>query len=196
MAYTNNNGQVRVGVRSGITNSPIVQPAFSASLLQSLYGVWNGDADGSGLTASLYSVWNGSGTNNQTVKNAWNANGNVIDSKSGANGTIVISNGTTGVTTSTMSFGTGKLGSGAFTFNGSNFIQLPADTFTFTGDFSVSMWVYIPSTVTSDARYPNIGVPLLTAFDNKNGYTNYRGWGGLSWYNNQMRFDTGGYSYG
>jgi hypothetical protein len=197
MAYTNNNGQVRIGVRSGITNSPIQQTTtVSASLLQSLYGVWNGDADGSGLTASLYSVWNGSGTNNQTVKNAWNANGNVIDSKSGANGTIVISNGTTGVTTSTMSFGTGKLGSGAFTFNGSNFIQLPADTFTFTGDFSVSMWVYIPSTVTSDARYPNIGVPLLTAFDNKNGYTNYRGWGGLSWYNNQMRFDTGGYSYG
>jgi hypothetical protein len=196
MAYTNNNGQVRIGVRSGINNSPIVQPAFSASLLQSLYGVWNGDADGSGLTASIYSVWNGSGTNNQTVKNAWNANGNVTDSKGGANGTIVVSNGTTGVTTATMSFGTGKIGSGAFTFNGNNFIKLPADTFKFTGDFSVSMWVYIPSSVTSDTRYANIGVPLLTAFDNQNGYTTYRGWGGLSWYNNQMRFDTGGYSYG
>ena len=29
MAYTNSNGQIRVGVRSGITNSPIIQPAFS-----------------------------------------------------------------------------------------------------------------------------------------------------------------------
>ncbi len=197
MAYTNNNGQIRVGVRSGITNSPIQQTnTVSASLLQALYGVWNGDADGSGLTSSIYGVWNGTGTNNKTVKNAWNANGDAVDSKGGANGTIVVSNGTTGVTTATMSFGTGKIGSGAFTFNGNNFIKLPADTFKFTGDFSVSMWVYIPSSVTSDTRYANIGVPLLTAFDNQNGYTTYRGWGGLSWYNNQMRFDTGGYSYG
>ena len=191
--YINNSGQIRLGWRSPVVSN---QPTISASLLQSLYGVWNGDADGSGLTASIYSVWNGSGTNNQTVKNAWNANGNVTDSKGGANGTIVVSNGTTGVTTASMSFGTGKIGSGAFTFNGNNFIKLPADTFTFTGDFSVSMWVYIPSSVTSDTRYANIGVPLLTAFDNQNGYTTYRGWGGLSWYNNQMRFDTGGYSYG
>ena len=188
-----NNGVGRVGIRSYVAAPTQVT---ASTLLTSLYSVWNADTLGTSLDSSIYGAWNAEASNNVTVKNAWNANGNAIDSKSGANGTIVVSNGTTGTTVGTMSFGTGKLGSGAFTFNGSNFIQLPADTFTFTGDFSVSMWVYIPSTVTSDTRYTNIGVPLLTAFDNKNGYTNYRGWGGLSWYGNQVRFDTGGYSYG
>ena len=171
-----NNGVGRVGIRSYVAAPTQVT---ASTLLTSLYSVWNADTLGTSLDSSIYGAWNAEASNNVTVKNAWNANGNAIDSKSGANGTIVVSNGTTGTTVGTMSFGTGKLGSGAFTFNGSNFIQLPADTFTFTGDFSVSMWVYIPSTVTSDTRYTNIGVPLLTAFDNKNGYTNYRGWGGL-----------------
>ena len=188
-----NNGVGRIGIRSYVAVS---QQITTSTLLNSLYSVWNADTLGTSLDTSIFGAWNGEDSNNVTVKNAWNANGNAIDSKGTANGTIVISNGTTGVTTSTMSFGTGKLGSGAFTFNGSNFIQLPADTFNFTGDFSVSMWVYLPSTVTSDARYPNVGVPLLNAFDNKNGYTSYRGWGGLSWYGNRVSFDTGGYSYG
>ena len=43
MAYTNANGQTRVGVR--ISNSPLVTPTISASLLQSLFGVWNGEVD-------------------------------------------------------------------------------------------------------------------------------------------------------
>ena len=59
MAYTNSNGQIRVGVRSGITNSPIQPNTVSASLLQSLYGVWNGDTTTNELGTSLYGVWNG-----------------------------------------------------------------------------------------------------------------------------------------
>ena len=186
------NGVGRIGIRNYVATQQIT----TSTLLNSLYSVWNADTLGTSLDTSIVGVWNAEASNNATVKNAWNANGNAIDSKSGANGTIVVSNGTTGTMVGTMSFGTGKLGSGAFTFNGSNFIQLPADTFNFTGDFSVSMWVYIPSTATSDPRYASVGVPLLTAFDNKNGYTTYRGWGGLSWYGNRVSFDTGGYSYG
>ena len=124
---------------------------------------------GSTLTTGIYGVWNGDGSNNLTVKNAWNANGNAIDSKSGANGTIATPSGTTW-TTGTMSFGSGKLGSGAFTFSGSNFIVLPTNTLTFTNDFSFSMWIYVPTTFgTNYCR-------LLDAFDNGNGYTNYFGW--------------------
>jgi len=205
----NNLGQVLVGFRSPVVNQ------VTSTLLTSLFGVWNGDtttttlatgaygawnAEGSvtatQLQTSAFGAWNADGTNNVSVAYAWNANGNVSDGKSGVTGSVVISNGTTGTTAATMSYGSGKLGSGAFTFNGSNFIKLPNDTFTFNGDFSVSMWIYLPSAVTSDSRYNSIGVPLLTAFDNQNGYTNYRGWGGLSWYNNQLSFDTGGYSYG
>ena len=149
---------------------------------------------GSTLTTGIYGVWNVDGTNNLTVKNAWNANGDAIDSKSGANGTIATPSGTT-FTTGSMTFGSGKLGSGAFTFNGSNFISLPANTFTFNSDYSVSFWCYIPSSVTSDSRYNSLGVPLVNAFDNTGGYTNYAGWS-TSWYNNLFYFSSGGDVYG
>ena len=164
--YINNSGQIRLGWRSPVVSN---QPTISASLLQSLYGVWNGDADGSGLTASIYSVWNGSGTNNQTVKNAWNANGNAIDSKGGVVGTIVTPNSTTGYTTSSMTYSTGKLGTASFTFNGSNFVSLPNNTFTFTSDFTVSLWFYVPSNYVSNAY-------LVSAFDNQLSYPTYYGW--------------------
>ena len=121
------------------------------------------------LWGNVFGVWNGEGANNLTVKNAWNANGDAVDSKSGANGTIAAPSGTTFVT-GTMSFGTGKLGSGAFTFNGSNFVSLPTNTLKFTGDFSASYWIYVPTSFGTNASR------VLSAFDNSAGYTGYKGW--------------------
>ena len=174
------NGVGRFGIRSYVAPQQIT----TSTLLNSLYSVWNADVLGTSLDTSIVGVWNAEASNNITVKNAWNANGNVNDSKGTANGTIAAPSGTTFVT-GTMSFGTGKLGSGAFTFNGSNFISLPADTLSFTGDFSVSMWVYIPSLVSSTSY-----IALLSAFDNKTGYTTVRGWR-LFYYNNQIDFRLG-----
>ena len=43
-----------------------------------------------------------------------------------------------------LTYGLGKVGT-AFQFNGSNsYVALPTNTLRFTGDFSVSLWVYIP----------------------------------------------------
>ena len=187
--------QQRVGWRSYI--SPL------SSLLTSIYGVWNAETttttlatgaygawNGEGtvtttqLTTNLLNVWNADGTNNVTVKNAWNANGDVIDAKGAANGSIAAPSGTSWVAGS-MTYGSGKLGSGAFTFNGNNFISLPANTLAFTGDFSVSMWVYIPSAVSSSSY-----IALLSAFDNKDGYTSPKGWR-IFWSNNQIQFRLG-----
>ena len=138
----------------------------------------------SSLQTSLYAVYKGEANNNSIVKNAWNGNGDAIDSKSGEDATIAAPSGTTWVP-STMTYGSGKLGSGAFTFNGSNFISLPSDTLTFTKDFSMSMWVYIPSSASS-------GFNLLSAYDNSLGYTTVRGWRLLySYVNNQIEFRLG-----
>jgi hypothetical protein len=123
----------------------------------------------SSLLTSIYGVWNGDGTNNTTVKNAWNANGNANDSKGSANGTIATPSGT-GFVAGSMTFGSGKLGSGAITFSGSNFISLPNNTLKFTGDFSASYWIYVPTSFgTNSSR-------VLSAFDNSAGYTTYKGW--------------------
>jgi hypothetical protein len=123
----------------------------------------------SSLLTSIYGVWNGDGTNNTTVKNAWNANGNANDSKGSANGTIVTPNSTTGYNTSSMTYSTGKLGTASFTFNGSNFVSLPNNTFTFTNDFTVSCWFFVPTNYVSNAH-------LLSAFDNTGSYPSYFGW--------------------
>jgi hypothetical protein len=161
-----NNGVGRIGIRSYVAVS---QQITTSTLLNSLYSVWNGDLQSTELDKSLYGVWNVDGTNNLTVKNAWNANGNANDSKGTANGTIASPSGTSFVV-GTMSFGTGKLGSGAFTLNGSNFISLPGGTLNFTGDFSVSFWIYVPTAF--GTNYSRI----LNAFDNSDGWNTYRGW--------------------
>jgi hypothetical protein len=161
-----NNGVGRIGIRSYVA---VPTQVTASTLLTSLYSVWNADTTGTSLDSNIYGVWNGDSTNNETVKNTWNANGNFIDSKSGANGTIATPSGTT-FTTGTMSFGTGKLGSGAFSFSGSNFISLPVNTLKFTGDFSVSCWIYVPTSF--GTNYSRI----LSAFDNSAGWNTYRGW--------------------
>ncbi len=71
MAYVNQNGQVRIGVRSGLVNTPVVQPAFSASLLQSIYGIWNGDTTTNELGTSLFGAWNGEDTTNTLGTNIY-----------------------------------------------------------------------------------------------------------------------------
>ncbi len=164
MTYFNNLGQGRVGWRSpggGVTPSTL----------------WN----------SIYGVWNADGTNNISVKNAWNANGDAVDSKSGVNGTIATPSGTSWVP-STMTYGSGKLGSGAFTFNGSNFISLPNNSLNLAGDFTMSLWVYLPSTS---------GVDLISTFDNSTGPSSYNGWN-ISCQSNTVNFYVynafGGYS--
>lgn len=143
-----NNGVGRVGIRSYVA---VPTQVTASTLLTSLYSVWNGETTGTSLDSNIYGVWNGDSTNNETVKNTWNANGNFIDSKSGANGTIATPSGTT-FTTGTMSFGTGKLGSGAFSFSGSNFISLPVNTLKFTGDFSVG-FMFLPHLVQIIVEY-------------------------------------------
>jgi surface protein len=121
-----------------------------------------------GLTNSLYGAWNAEGRNNLTVKNAWNANGNAIDSKGGANGTIVTPDSTTGYTISSMTYSTGKLGTASFNFQ-NNFVLLPNNTFTFTSDFTVSLWFYVPGSYVSN-------VYLVSAFDNQSLHSSYNGW--------------------
>jgi hypothetical protein len=138
MAYTNNSGQVRVGVRS-MVNSPVATtPTISASLLQSLFGVWNGDTLGTTLDSSIYGAWNGDvlGTSLDTsIYAVYNAENNANDSFGTKHGT----------TQGGLTYTTGKVGT-AFQFNGSNaYIQLPNNSFNFTGDFSVSLWVNFPS---------------------------------------------------
>ena len=170
MAYTNNNGQVRVGVRSGISNSPIVQPAFSASLIQALYGVWNGEVSTT-LGTSLSNAWNGelvgttqsnsldsgvylhlngvtqSSTIDDSIYAVWKADGNATDSVGSNNGTIM----------GGLTYSTGKIGS-AFQFNGTNaYVRLADNSMNFTGDFTISAWVYItsggPQTILSNEYY-------------------------------------------
>ena len=150
MAYTNGSGQTRVGVR--ISNSPVVTPTISASLLQSLFGVWNGEVDenlNSGiygvwngeysgtasLSTSLYGVWNGESTTNTldtSIYALYKAEGNANDSIGTNHGTLV--NGAT--------FSTGKIGTKSFYFDGTNdYVSLPNNSLNFTGDFSISVWV-------------------------------------------------------
>jgi len=160
--------QTRVGWRPGTAGTAGAAAAVS-TLMQSLYGAWNGDASTNELGTQIYGAWNSEVANNSAIKNVWNGNGNAIDSKSGANGTIVTPNATTGYTTSSMTYSAGKLGTGSFTFNGGNFVSLPNNTFRFTGDFSVGCWFYVPADYVSNAY-------LISAFDNQGSYPTYFGW--------------------
>ena len=111
-------------------------------------------------TRNMSSVWS-------TLEHSWDANGDTNDTKGSANGTIVTPVGET-FSLSTMTYQSGKVGSGAFTFNGTNFISLPVYTLTFTSDFSASLWFYVPAGLTDSN--------LISSFDNKGDYTEYNGW--------------------
>lgn len=154
----------RVGWRAYVPS----QTQTISSLLTGLYSAWDGDITGASLDTSIFGAWNGEVNNNVSVKNAWNANGNAIDSKGGANGTIAVPSGAS-FTTGTMTYDSGKLGSGSFTFDGTNFINLPNNTLSFTGDFTVSCWFYTPTNYVANGS-------LVSAFDNKSSYPTYYGW--------------------
>ena len=128
MAYTNNNGQARVGVR-------IVPQVNASSLWNSIYSVYNADAVGSSsLKTSLFAAYNGES----------NAN----DSFGTNNGTAV----------GGLTYGTGKIGN-AFTFNGSNsYVSLPNNSWNFTGNFSISMWVKFSSSSLSQILISNFTI--------------------------------------
>ena len=97
-----------------------------STLWTSVFGVWNADALGTSLDTSIYGVYNGDNVND-TSGNARN-----------------------GTNVNNVTFTTGKVGN-AFTFNGSNNINLPNSSFDFTGDFSISTWVKIPSAPVSES---------------------------------------------
>ena len=111
-------------------------------------------------TRNTSSVWS-------TLEHSWDANGDTNDTKGSANGTIVTPVGET-FSLSTMTYQSGKVGSGAFTFNGNNFISLPVYTLNFTSDFSASLWFYVPAGLTDSN--------LISSFHNKGDYTEYNGW--------------------
>ena len=118
MAYTNNNGQTRVGIRSGVL---VAQTPSASTLWNSIYAVYNGDSVGSqSLKTSLYAVYNGESNTN--------------DSFGTNNGTAV----------GGLTYTTGKIGD-AFTFNGTNaYVNLPDNSIKsiLSGDFSISCWFY------------------------------------------------------
>jgi hypothetical protein len=146
------NGQARIGIRFAITNSPIIPTTTSASLLQSLYGAWNGDMTTNELSTSLYGVWNGeySGTTSleTSLYGVWNgeALNTSLDTSihrvyNGDNVNDTSSNAKNGTNVGGVTFTTGKVGN-ALTFNGSNYVTLPDNSLnSLTGDFSISTWV-------------------------------------------------------
>lgn len=102
-----------------------------------------------------------------TLEHSWDANGNTDDGKGTAHGIVVTPAGQT-YSLSTMTYQSGKVGSGAFSFNGSNFISLPENTLKFTSDFSTSLWFYAPTGITNSN--------LISSFHNTGDYTEYNGW--------------------
>jgi len=167
----NSNGQARIGIRSAITNSPIIPTTtISASLLQSLYGAWNAETPTT-LGTSISNVWNGelvgttqsnsldsgvylhldgvtqSSTIDASIYGVWNGDSNANDSVGTNHGTLM--NGAT--------FSTGKTGN-AFVFDGINdYVRLPDNSMNLTGDFTISAWVYLagggPQTILSNEYY-------------------------------------------
>ena len=103
-------------VKLGVRIPPLVSPLWN-----SVFGVWNADTLGTSLDTSIYGVYNGDNVND-TSGNARN-----------------------GTNVNNVTFTTGKVGN-AFTFNGSsNYVAFPNSSFDFTGEFSISTWVKIPS---------------------------------------------------
>ena len=110
MAYTNNNGQSRVGVR-------IVPQVNASSLWNSIYSVYNADAVGSSsLKTSLFASYNGESNTN--------------DSKGTNNGTAM----------GGLTYTAGKIGNAFTFNGTNAYVSLPVNNFNFTGDFSISCW--------------------------------------------------------
>jgi len=106
--------QTKVGWRA------YVDTTTSSTLWNSIYSVYNADSVGSSsLKTSLYSAYNG---------------------ESNANDSFGSNNGTP---QGGLTYATGKIGN-AFNFNGTNsYVNLGNDKFNFTGNFSISGWIYL-----------------------------------------------------
>jgi hypothetical protein len=139
MAYTNNNSQVRIGVRAPLS---VTQSVTASTLLTSLYSLWNGDTLGTTLDSSIFGAWNGdvqysSTTLSNSLISAWNANSDTTDSVGTNNGTAV----------GGLTYTTGKIGN-AFQFNGTDsLVSIPntSGQFNFTGNFTINAWINIPN---------------------------------------------------
>ena len=140
----------RIGWRSSV--SPL------SSLLTSIYGVWNADVSNTvtTLNTNTFAAWNGENVITSTQLNTnlfgvWNADalGTSLDTSiyaayNGDNVNDSSGNARNGTNVNNVTFTTGKVGN-ALTFNGGNYVGLPNSSFDFTGDFSISTWVKIPS---------------------------------------------------
>ena len=140
----------RIGWRSSV--SPL------SSLLTSIYGVWNADVSNTvtTLNTNTFAAWNGENVITSTQLNTnlfgvWNADalGTSLDTSiyaayNGDNVNDSSGNARNGTNVNNVTFTTGKVGN-ALTFNGGNYVALPNSSFDFTGDFSISTWVKIPS---------------------------------------------------
>ena len=113
-----------------------------STLLTSLYGAWNGDTTGTSLDASIFGAWNAEATSTVTT-----LNGSVSSAWNGDN--FYSTSGITASNVNNVTLSTGKIGN-AFTFNGSNYVSLPASVMNFTGDFTVNFWIKINSTAVSN----------------------------------------------
>ena len=129
MAYTNNNGQARVGVR-------IVPQVNASSLWNSIYSVYNADTiASSSLKTSLVASYNGES----------NAN----DSFGSTNGTAQ----------GGLTYGTGKIGNAFQFNGTTAYVGLPDNSLNLTGDFTISAWVYptagTPQSILNNLAYTN-----------------------------------------
>ena len=134
------NGQV------GWRSATVINPSQASSLWTSVYAVYNADAVGSSsLNTSLYAAYNG---------------------ESNANDSFGTNNGTA---QGGLTYGVGKIGN-AFTFNGSNaYVGLPNNSLNLTGDFSISMWVYLTG-------FPSEQIPISNFYEFSPTAGNSRGW--------------------
>lgn len=97
----------------------------------------------------------------------WNANFSTYDSVKGFNGIGVSPSNQTWVNSSVSYVSSPDIR--AFSFNGSSFIILPENSLNLTGDYSIKVSFYAPSSMTQ-------GFNLISSFDNRGDYTTYFGW--------------------
>ena len=146
MAYTNNNGQTRIGVR-------IVPQVNASSLWNSIYSVYNADAVGSSsLKTSLFAAYNG---------------------ESNANDSFGSNNGTP---QGGLTYGTGKIGNAFQFNGTNAYVDYSADAFKFTSNYSVSFWYNASSTSFQSLIdcYSNVGGKRGWAIQNTGTAINFK----------------------
>ena len=152
---TNTNLTINYGTRA-------IQPTIGGNRINnqgvlSVQNYLNGSVD-------ALTIWNKVLTNDEVsaLYNSGNGQQYPFSSVTLSNSMLDSVNAQNGTNVNNVTLTTGKVGN-AFTFNGSNYIQLPnsSNQINFTTDFSFSFWVYIPSISTATngifANYTNVG---------------------------------------